>query len=110
MKLLLDQNLSYRLVKLLNDSFPGTQHADNIGLENCSDIKIWQYAKKNAFTIVTQDSDFFEFGLYDTAPTLVIWLRCGNRSTNDIANLLNNRKVAIEEVAKPSESWCLEIK
>ena len=110
MKLLLDQNLSYRLVKLLNNNFPGTEHADNIGLDDCSDIKIWQFAKKNKFVIVTQDSDFFEFGLYDTSPALVIWLRCGNRSTTDIANLLNVRKASIEEVANSSESWCLEVK
>ena len=110
MKLLLDQNLSYRLVKGLSDSFPGTVHADSIGLEDCSDRKIWRYAKQKGFAIVTQDADFYEFGLYDPSPALVIWLRCGNQPNQDILALLESQKKAMDQIVESTDNWCLEIK
>ena len=45
MKLLLDQNISFRLAKSLQDTFPGTAQVRELGLENSKDISIWQYAR-----------------------------------------------------------------
>ena len=60
MKLLLDQNISRKLVDELEDLFPRLNHVYLLGLHKASDEKIWNYARKNGFTIVTQDSDFVE--------------------------------------------------
>lgn len=57
MKLLLDQNLSFRIASELQDIFPGTTHIKNLKLETSSDEEIWNYAKDNSFIIVTKDSD-----------------------------------------------------
>ena len=87
MKLLLDQNLSHKLVLALDQAFPGTAHVVNLSLETASDADIWEFAKANGFTIVTQDSDFSERVILYSYPPKVIWIRVGNTSTQAIEEL-----------------------
>ena len=54
MKLLFDHNLSPRLVNLLSDLYPHSQHVFLVGMEQTNDQQIWDYAAQNDFTIVTQ--------------------------------------------------------
>ena len=58
MKLLFDQNLSFRLAKKLEDYFPNSVHVRLLGMDQDDDELIWQYAKSNSYIIVTQDADF----------------------------------------------------
>jgi predicted nuclease of predicted toxin-antitoxin system len=58
MKLLLDENLSRRLVPQLLDVFPETIHVADVDMLRTPDPDIWQYAKENDFTIITKDDDF----------------------------------------------------
>jgi len=58
MKLLLDQNLSPKLVKQLNEQFPDTKHLIDIELDRASDFEVWEYAKSNNFIIISKDTDF----------------------------------------------------
>ena len=53
MKLLLDANISWRLIPILKKYFGECIHADDISeLEfPAKDTKIWQYAKDNGYTI-----------------------------------------------------------
>ena len=60
MKLLFDQNISFRIIKKLSDSFYDSRHVSIEGLTNASDLEIWKHAKDNDFTIVSQDSVFVE--------------------------------------------------
>lgn len=53
MKLLFDQNLSYRLVKALAAEFPGSAHVRHVGLEKALDGPVWDYAKANGFVIAS---------------------------------------------------------
>jgi predicted nuclease of predicted toxin-antitoxin system len=57
-KLLLDENLSRRIVPMLETGFPGSSHVVLLGLERAGDHDIWIYAQQNDFVIVTRDSDF----------------------------------------------------
>jgi len=84
MKLLLDQNLSHRLVVLLADLFPDSLHVKTVGLADADDTTIWNYAKEHGLVIVTQDSDYSDWNKLRGAPPMIIWLRCGNASTNQI--------------------------
>jgi predicted nuclease of predicted toxin-antitoxin system len=59
-KLLLDENLSRRMVPFLQAPFPGSSHVALLGLERTPDKAIWDYAKANDFVIVTSDADFEE--------------------------------------------------
>lgn len=104
MKLLFDQNLSHRLRELLEDHFPGSVHVKNINMERSSDTAIWSYAEKEGFTIVSKDSDFHQRSFVKGHPPKVIWIRKGNCSTDEIYNLLNNNREAVEEFGNDSQS------
>ncbi|MCY3960235.1 MAG: DUF5615 family PIN-like protein [bacterium] len=58
MRLLLDQNLSRRLVGLLAIEYPGSCHVVEVGLDTATDRAIWEYAHDHDFLIVSKDSDF----------------------------------------------------
>lgn len=73
MKLLLDENLSRRIVPFLQVAFPGSSQVALLGLETAADAQIWRYAKENDFVIVSRDSDFHERSLIDGHPPQVVW-------------------------------------
>ena len=59
MKLLLDANLSWRMVAVLKQYFDDCFHVDHIGLTvPAKDSEIWNYALENGLIIVTKDEDF----------------------------------------------------
>ena len=60
MKLLFDQNISFRILSKIKLNFPDAKQVRQLGIENYSDIEIWKYAKENEFTIVTFDGDFYD--------------------------------------------------
>ena len=51
MRLLLDENLSRRIVPLLVTDYPGTTQIALLGMERASDTEIWQFARENGFVI-----------------------------------------------------------
>jgi len=108
-KLLLDQNISFRLVKKLEPKFPGTKHVSNLGLINKSDRDIWDLAKKEGFVIVTFDSDFYEFSLTEGQPPKLIWIRSGNCATKNVERLLREKADQIAEFTNDTDLGCLEI-
>jgi predicted nuclease of predicted toxin-antitoxin system len=63
MRLLFDQNISFRITKKIIDIFPNCKNVSDCGLMNCDDTDIWEYAKKNDYSIVTFDSDFYDISV-----------------------------------------------
>ncbi len=88
MKLLFDQNLSYRLVKVSLSDFPGSMHVRELALERASDGAVWEYAKEHGFVIVSKDSDFHQRSFVYGHPPKVVWIRRGNCSTATIEAIL----------------------
>ena len=88
MKLLLDENLSRRIVPFLQDTYPGSTQIALLGMETASDLKVWHHARENDFIIVTKDSDFYDLSLLKGFPPRVIWILSGNVSKNAIVQLL----------------------
>jgi predicted nuclease of predicted toxin-antitoxin system len=109
MKLLFDQNLSFRLCKLLSIEFPDSSQVRLLGLDQATDIAIWENAKANDFVIVSQDSDYAELAALRGPPPKVIWMRCGNQPTEYIANLLRDRQTDLDAFGKDTAAACLEI-
>jgi predicted nuclease of predicted toxin-antitoxin system len=109
MKLLFDQNISFRILKKLSDSFPGSIHIKNEGLINASDLDIWEFAKNNKFTIVSQDSDFNDINLIKGFPPKIIWIKTGNLNTEEITILLLKHQMEIEEFLVDENLGCFEI-
>ena len=59
MRLLFDQNISFRVIKGIMDIYPDAKQVMEVNLENPTDLEIWLFAKKEGYTIVTFDSDFY---------------------------------------------------
>mgnify|MGYP000844249596 FL=1 len=112
MKLLLDQNISYRIVNKIQDILPGSGQVRELGLENSKDSQIWKFALENGYAIVTFDSDFYDLGLLKGASPKVIWLRLGNTSTLNLENVLRKNSDLINTfLTDPTfkDIGCLEI-
>jgi predicted nuclease of predicted toxin-antitoxin system len=60
MKLLFDENLSFKLCGQLSDLFPNSGHARLLGMAEADDRALWQFAGANGYTLVTLDADFAE--------------------------------------------------
>ena len=88
MKLLLDENLSQRLVALLLPAFPGCTHAESVLERGGSDTRVWEYAGANGFLIVSKDNDFRQRAFVLGPPPKVIWLNVGNARTSEVATVL----------------------
>ncbi|TAE87735.1 MAG: hypothetical protein EAZ81_13800 [Verrucomicrobia bacterium] len=101
MKLLFDQNLSHRLISLLDDLFPNSQHVRGLGLAEADDLTIWNYAKDHDLVIVTQDSDYSDWNKLRGAPPQIIWLRCGNATLDQIHGKIRHAKERIDLLEKP---------
>jgi predicted nuclease of predicted toxin-antitoxin system len=110
LKLLVDNNLSFKLVAEFADSFPESAHVrDTVGVE-ADDIMVWQYALENDFVILTKDNDFDERSLLAGCPPKIIHLVCGNKSTDYILNLmLQNKDEIILFVSLDRENGILKI-
>jgi predicted nuclease of predicted toxin-antitoxin system len=108
MRLLFDQNLSFRLCEAVGDLFPGSVHVRQVGLQEASDRVIWEFAERGDFTIVSQDADFANMTILLGSPPKVIWIRTGNQPSSKIAELLR-RHAAIIDAFRDDEAVCLEI-
>lgn len=96
MKLLLDQNLSARLVEVLRDVYPETMHVREIGLERADDHRIWEFAKAEGYTILSKDSDFHQLSFLHGHPPKVVWIALGNCSTDQILSALRSKAEDLE--------------
>lgn len=107
MKLLLDENLSPKLVRRLEDLFPGSSHVHDCGLGNADDADIWHYAADGGFTVVSKDADFYDRSVLYGHPPKVIRLRVGNCSTNEIEVLLRNQLRLVAHFEKADDESVL---
>ena len=112
MKLLLDQNISFRVIKKLRETYPDVQSVRENGLEDADDIVIWEYARQNGFTIVTFDEDFYNIQLLKGFPPKVIWFKTGNLDKNQFTQFIIAKKELITAfISDPSytSDGCLEL-
>ena len=95
MKLLFDQNLSWRLPQKLADLYPDSQHIREVGMKESQDVDIWDYAKDNGYVIVSKDLDFQQRSLLFGHPPKVDRLRVGNCTVQTIEDLLRRHSRVI---------------
>ena len=109
-KLLIDENISYKLVKKVANIFPDSQQVKRLGLLGKEDYMVWNYAKKHDFVILTQDIDYSEMSQFLGYPPKVILLKTGNISTDKVEELLRQKLQIIEFFVSPNyEYGCIEI-
>ena len=106
MRLLFDHNLSPRLIRLLADVYPECSHVQDLGMDKASDSEVWNYAAEHEYTIVSKDADR---SLVRGAPPKVVWIRLGNCSVSDTADLLRERFIAVERFHAKEEAAFLAL-
>lgn len=109
MKLLFDVNLSRVLVRRLSDLFPGSAHAESIGLDRAGDTAVWLYAKSKDFVVVTQDQDFPLLALAKGAPPYIVWISMGNCSTREVEAAIRKHADRIRLLPQEPECTALQI-
>lgn len=91
MKLLLDENLSDRIITRIVDLYPDSVHVKTLALTTTDDVVIWEYAKANNLVIVSKDSDFHQRSLLYGHPPKFIYLRIGNCPTSRIVQVMRDK-------------------
>jgi len=107
MRLLFDEQLSEQLCQQLEDLFPGSAHVRQLDAAGASDADVWALAGARGFTLVTKDEDFHRLSILRGAPPLVVWLRIGNCTTEDVMRLLRRHGADIEVFGSQSEATFL---
>lgn len=109
MKLLLDNNLSPKLVARLADLYPDSSHVATLGLDRASDLEVWKRAEQEGYCLVSKDADFNELLAAKGFPPKVIWIRLGNCTTAQIATLLQTHHETIMEFMQDETAGLLEL-
>ena len=110
MKILIDQNISFRLIHRIEGAFPDVIHVKSLGLMDTDDSKIFMYARRHAFdAILTIDEDFYNILLTHGLPPKLIWLRLHNASVAVQADVILDNTIAIYQFLKDENTDCLEI-
>lgn len=97
MKLLLDENLSDRIISRIVDLYPDSAHVKTLKLTNTDDSIIWNYAKDRDYVIVSKDSDFHQRSILYGHPPKFIYLRIGNSPTLKIVSILRDNFAVINQ-------------
>lgn len=108
-RLLLDQNLSFKISRGIKDLFPDTKHVSDFNLNGSYDLDIWNFAKKNSYCILTFDSDFIDISVLNGFTPKIIWLRIGNSTTENIIRILRSNEAIIKDFLVSEENAYLEI-
>jgi predicted nuclease of predicted toxin-antitoxin system len=104
MKLLLDENISRRLLAAVVDLFPDSIHVSQVGLiHGVHDRKIWDYAHDNGFAILTADTDFVTLANTLGSPPKIILLEQCDYPTAVAVQTLRANAARIAEFERGNE-------
>jgi predicted nuclease of predicted toxin-antitoxin system len=110
MKVLIDQNISHRIIPKLQGYFEQLTHIREVGLMDSDDYQIFLYARQTQFdAILTLEEDFQHHILIHKAPPKVIWLRVGNCGTNYLAEVIVKNIADIEQFIHDEDFEIIEI-
>lgn len=109
MKLLLDENLSRRIVPALKAAYPGTTQVALAGLQEASDETLWQHAKAQGFVLVSKDDDFVALSALRGHPPRLIKLVPGNCGNEQVLRALLDNCLAIEQVFTDPQVALIEL-
>ena len=109
-RILIDQNISHRIIPKISTTFSAVEHVRNLGLQQASDYEIFLQARGQQFdAILTIDEDFLNLIQVFGSPPKIIWLRLGNCQTDYIASVLVAYREQIESFMLNDELKILQI-
>lgn len=109
MKLLLDENLSRRLLPALQVDYPGSSQVALLGLEQGGDHGIWEYARAHDYVLVAKDADFHNLQTAWGYPPKIILLALGNGSNKAVLNALTTSAAQLQESLADERIGLIEI-
>ena len=109
MKLLLDHNISHKLVQRLADIYPGSSQTRLLRFARSGDSELWFYARTHGFIFVTKDRDVAELAILRGAPPKIVWLRIGNCTVAALERCLRGNHAAINALADDPDRVVLEL-
>lgn len=108
-RLFFDEPLSEVLCKAVGDIFPGSLHIRLLGQGGAADATVWDLARQHGCLVVSKDEELHRLALLRGAPPKFVWIRLGNCTTNDIAQLLRRRYDDIIRFDEQTEATVLEL-
>lgn len=110
MKILIDQNISFRIIDRISKALPNCVHVKTVNLIDANDFQIFMYAREIGFDVViTQDEDFNLLLMEHGTPPKIIWLRTGNCSTAILSKVIIGNEEVIHRFLKDDDLDCLEL-
>lgn len=97
MRLLLDENISWRLVAYLRPHCTAVLHVRDIGLDSSPDTTIWRYARQHGYDVLTKDEDFLRLVLAEGFPPRVVAVQNAQVPVAKLAGYLVERLPQLRE-------------
>lgn len=96
MRLLLDENVSWRLAAYLRPHCAAVLHVRDVGLDESPDTSIWRYAKQHGYDVLTKDEDFVRLVLAEGFPPRVVAVQNAQVPVRQLADFLLARLPQVE--------------
>ncbi|MGG7663056.1 DUF5615 family PIN-like protein [Dyadobacter sp. BHUBP1] len=110
MKVLIDQNISQRILPLLAHQFDTLNHVRQLGLTDADDYEIFMFARDNGYqAVITADEDFIKLINQFSQPPKIVWIRAGNCSTKVLSDLLREKAQAIKDFVQSADFDIYEV-
>jgi predicted nuclease of predicted toxin-antitoxin system len=111
MRLLFDENISFRIIRKIADQYPDSESSVRLKLTGKNDTVVWNTAKAKGYSIVTFDEDYLNLSQLYGFPPKVIFIRPGNLTTEQVTDLLLRNYDAIHTFLTDltEERGCLEL-
>ena len=109
MFILLNNHFSYRLSNILVSAYGTVNHVKDYHLGTASDQEIWRFAGQQNGVIISKDMDFYHLLNRYGPPPKLIWIRIGNATTQQIADLLINQSVKVQNFLSDASLSLLQL-
>ncbi|MGI4735635.1 MAG: DUF5615 family PIN-like protein [Janthinobacterium lividum] len=111
MRLLLDENVSWRLAPYLRPYCVALLHVRDIGLDESPDTSIWRYARQHGYDLLTKDDDFVRLVVAEGFPPRVVGLQNAQVPVKMLAEFLLARLPQLEVfLSKQTEFGMLQLR
>jgi predicted nuclease of predicted toxin-antitoxin system len=110
MKLLLDQNISYKAIKSLSPYFTEVVQVGRVGMGQTEDAMIWQYALTHEYILLTFDAYFQNRNIQAGHPLKIIRLYLTNNTVSNVIRLITENIETIRIFGENPAYSCLELR
>ncbi len=78
MNFLVDNQLPEALCRFLNERGHRSDHVLGLGMDEATDVVIWNYAASGGWVVVSKDEDFLHLATRQGDRGKLLWVRLGN--------------------------------